>query len=93
MDGLTEGARDLVLAIFRMAVADYLALAYGHDGPGRPRRVRPRHRADAELFLQGPWASCLGEWINLPARSIWAQARGAQSDQARLRATNYVRVA
>ena len=93
MEGITEGARDLVLAIFRMAVADYLALAYGHDEPGRQRRVRPTHRADSELFLQGPWAACLGDWINLSSRTVWAQARAMRYDQARLSVTNFVRVA
>ena len=75
MDGVTEGARDVVLAIFRLAVADYLGLAYGHDGAGRPRAVRPRHRADAELVLRGPWAVCLGDWINLSADAVWCQAQ------------------
>jgi len=75
MDGVTEGARDLVLAIFRLAVADYRCLAYGHDGAGRPRPVRPIHRADAELFLRGPWAACLGDWINLRAEAVWCEAR------------------
>ena len=35
MDPRFEGARDLILAIFRLAVADYLGLAFSHDGPGR----------------------------------------------------------
>jgi hypothetical protein len=75
LDGVTEGAIELILAIFRMAVADYQCLAYGHDGPGRPRAVHPHHRADAELFLRGPWAQCLGDWINLPAEALWRQAQ------------------
>jgi len=37
MDDRTETARDLVLAIFRLAVCDYLGLSYGHDGPDRAR--------------------------------------------------------
>ena len=30
-DELAIGARDLVLAILRLAVADYLGVCYGHD--------------------------------------------------------------
>ena len=93
MDGRTEGARDLVLAIFRLAVADFLGIAYGHDEPSRPRAVRPRHRADAELFLRGPWAACLGDWINLSSATVWRQARTARVDHARLSVTHFVRVA
>lgn len=93
MDGATEGARNLVLAIFRLAVADYLGLAYGHDDAGRPRAVRPRHRADAELFLQGPWAACLGDWINLPAALVWSEAQAKRAIPARSAATSFARVA
>ena len=45
MDGRAEGARDLVLAIFRLAVCDYLGLSYGHDGPDRPRPCLVRQDA------------------------------------------------
>ena len=93
MDGVTEGCRDLILAIFRLAVADYLGLAYGHDGAGRPRAVRPRHRAEAELFLRGPWAACLGDWINLPAARVLAEARAARAERVPSAAPAFDRVA
>jgi hypothetical protein len=93
MDGISEGARELIVAIFRMAVADYLGLAYGHDKPGRPRPVRPRYRADAELFLRGPWAACLGDWINLSASAVLAEAQAARSDVAQVPSANCLRVA
>jgi hypothetical protein len=93
VDGLTEGARDLVLAIFRLAVADYLGRAYGHDGPGRPRAVRTRHRADAELFLRGRWAACLGDWINLSSALVWSEAQALRVDPDRAAATSFARVA
>ena len=32
-DGSAIGARDLILAILRLAVADYLGVCYGHDEP------------------------------------------------------------
>ena len=75
MDGPTEGARDLVLAIFRLAVADYLGLAYGHQEVGRARRVELRFSCDAEAFLRSPWADCLADWINLTPRRVWHEAR------------------
>jgi hypothetical protein len=93
LDGCAEGARDLVLAIFRLAVADFLGVAYGHDEPGRPRAVRLHHRADAELFLRGPWAACIGDWIGLPSSMVWAEARRSRADVAQLSAPYLVRVA
>jgi hypothetical protein len=57
LDGPTEGALELIIAVFRMAVADYLGLAYGHDQVGRERRVRSCHRVDAERFLRNGWAA------------------------------------
>jgi hypothetical protein len=93
LDGSTQGAVDLILAIFRQAVADYLGIAYGHDVVGRPRAVRPRHRADAEEFLSGPWAACLADWINLSSAVVWREARAARIDHARLSVTHFVRVA
>jgi hypothetical protein len=74
MDPCTEGATDLVVAIFRLATADYLGREYGHDEVGRPRAVQPHHRADAEAFLCGPWAACLGDWINLSSTSVFGRA-------------------
>jgi hypothetical protein len=93
LDGVTEGCRDLILAIFRSSVADYLGQEYGHDDAGRPRAVRPRHRADAEMFLRGPWAACLGDWINLSSELVWREARSKRMELSRLSATASARVA
>ena len=93
MEGATIGALELILAIFRLAVADYLGLAYGHYGAGRPRAVRPRHRADAELFLRGPWAVCLGDWIDLRPGLVWAEAQAARAERVPSAAPAYDRVA
>jgi hypothetical protein len=49
-DGRVEGARDLIVAIFRLAMADYMGLSYGHDGPGRSRSIKPPFRSDAAAF-------------------------------------------
>src|ERR1700738_2299618 len=62
MDGRGEGARDLVLAIFRLAVCDYRGLSYAHDGPDRTRACRTRqHLAEAGLFLRGALAAHLAD--------------------------------
>jgi hypothetical protein len=74
MDGQTEGTRDLILAVFRLAVADYLGLSYNHDGIGPTRRVKQRFRADADAFLRSEWAACLGDQIGVQAPSICAEA-------------------
>lgn len=82
MDGRAEGSRDLVLAIFRLAVADYLGLSYGHDAPHRCRRVASAHRDDAARFLSGRWAAWLADQIGISGAIIWreAQAKASQLD-------------
>jgi len=79
MDGRTEGARDLVLAIFRLAVCDYLGLSYGHDGPDRPRACRTRQDiAAAGLFLNGAWAAHLAEIAGFHSELVWREARSSR---------------
>ena len=80
MDGRTEGARDLILAIFRIAVADYLGLSYGHDGPAPTRRIYPRFRSNAMIFLTGPWANYLADLIGISAEATWREARSLLPD-------------
>lgn len=76
MDGPAEGARDLILAIFRLAVCDYLGLSYGHDGPDRPRACRTRQNgAEAGLFLMGAWAAHLAEFAGFHSELVWREAR------------------
>jgi hypothetical protein len=72
MDGQTEGTRDLILAVFRLA--DYLGLSYNHDGIGPTRRVKPHFRADADAFLRSQWAGWLGDQIGVQAPAISAEA-------------------
>ncbi len=76
MDPRIEGARDLILAIFRLAVADYLGISYGHDGPMPIRRLRsaPFH-GQAGLFLANGWAAYLADLVCLQASAIWREAR------------------
>lgn len=76
MDGRAEGARDLVLAIFRLSVCDYLGLSYGHDEPDRPRPCRAQQDpAEVLLFLTGTWAADLAEMAGFPAHLVWSEAR------------------
>jgi hypothetical protein len=79
MDGRAEGARDLVLAIFRLAVCDYLGLSYGHDGADRPRTCRTGHGAlEAGLFLASAWASDLAEMAGFRSERVWREARSSR---------------
>jgi hypothetical protein len=76
MDPRVEGARDMILAIFRLAVADYLGLAFSHDGPGPVRWTRRAPYArQAGLFLASAWARYLADLIGLEASAIWREAR------------------
>ncbi len=76
MDPRVEGARDLILAVFRLAVADYLGLAFSHDGPGPVRRTRRTpFRGQAGFFLASAWAAYLADLVGLQASAIWREAR------------------
>jgi hypothetical protein len=75
MDGREECARDLVLAVFRLAVSDYLGLSYGHDGFDRARRIHSPFPADARLFLTSRWAGHLAEMAGLVAETVWREAQ------------------
>jgi hypothetical protein len=79
-EGLIEGSVDLVLAIFRLAVSDFLGESYDHDGGGGRRRLISRqHRAPAMAFLEGPWARYLADLIGLDGGAIWREARRLES--------------
>ncbi len=83
MDGRDEGARDLILAIFRLAVADYRGISYGHDECDRVRRTAGRRRSAAEAFLVSWWAAYLADSIGISSATIWSEAhRLHQQDQA-----------
>ena len=76
MDPRVEGGRDLILAIFRLAVADYLGLAFSHDGLGPVRRTRRAPYAEESgLFLANAWAAYLADVIGLDGSAIWREAR------------------
>jgi hypothetical protein len=74
VDGRDLGAQELVIAVFRLAVADYLGITYGHDCPNRKRRKQGGNEADAATFLASPWAVYLGDMVGIPAPVIWSEA-------------------
>ena len=74
MDWQIECSRDLVLAILRLAVSDYLGIAYGHDEPAPMKcTVRSRNQ-EAELFLKSPWCGYLSDLIGLSPGVVWREA-------------------
>jgi hypothetical protein len=75
MDGRTEGAIELIAAIFRLAVADYLGHSYSHDACAAIRSTSQRHRPDAQGFLSGPWARYLADQVGLEAPALWREVR------------------
>jgi hypothetical protein len=82
VDPRIEGARDLILAIFRLGVADYLGLAYGYDGPGPVRRTRrTASGVEAGSFLASAWAAYLADLVGLEAPAIWREARKRASER------------
>jgi hypothetical protein len=74
---LATCARELVLAVFRLAVADYVGIVYGHDepGPNKGTRVNPEVQADAAKFLTSPWSTHLGELAGFSAHTVWKCAQ------------------
>ena len=70
-DGRAIGARDLILAVFRLAVADYLGLWYGHDEPAPVKRTKGGFHSEAEGFLRSSWAAYLAELVGIQANAIW----------------------
>jgi hypothetical protein len=75
LEGQTEGARELILAIFRLGVADYLGHSYSHDGNAPARATGNRFRSEAATFLQSAWAAYLADLIGLESGAIWREAR------------------
>ena len=81
MDPRIEGARDVILAIFRLAVADYLGISYGHDGPIPVRRTRRTpFRVPAGFFLADPWSAYLADLVGLQASAIWREVKKRAED-------------
>lgn len=75
LEGRTEGARELILAVFRLGVADYLGHSYSHDGDAPLRNIGHRWASEAATFLNGAWAASLADLIGLDSGAIWREAR------------------
>lgn len=43
------------------------------DGCASIRRVAPRHKRDAAVFLTSPWAAYLADLIGLQSSAIWRE--------------------
>lgn len=94
MDPRVEGARDVILAIFRLAVADYIGLAFSHDGPGPVRRTRRApYVGQAGLFLGSAWAAYLADLIGLEASAIWREANKLAAEGVPARASRQLMAA
>ena len=70
-------ARDLVLAVFRLAISDCQGVAYGHDepGPNKYTRIKPKVQSEAATFLTSEWANHLGELAGFSAGTVWKNAQ------------------
>lgn len=68
-------ARDLVLAVFRLAVADYLGVCYGHDEPGPNKRTNGSSQAEGADFLVSPWAAHLADLASFSVHTVWKEAQ------------------
>lgn len=75
MEGRSQGALELITAIFRLAVADYLGQSYSHDEWVPSKRVTSRYRTDASSFLSGAWARYLGDLVGLEGSALWREAQ------------------
>ena len=87
VEGLSICARDLVLAVFRLAVADHLCVCYGHDEPGPNKRTKGNFQAEAADFLGSPWAAHLADLAGFSVTIVWKEAqrqrlRDAELDRA-----------
>lgn len=74
-DPRSLGAQEMIVAVFRLAVCDIRGMAYGHDGPGRPRSVRSRHCREASDFIASPWATELADMAGIPIAEVRRRLR------------------
>ena len=73
-EGRAEGAKELVLAIFRLAVADYLGHSYSHDNDAAVRPITTRFASDAAVFFDSRWAGYLADTVGLASTAIRREA-------------------
>jgi hypothetical protein len=75
LEDLAVCARDLVLAVFRLAVADHLCICYGHDEPGPNKRTKGSFQAEAADFLVSPWAAHLADLAGFSVDTVRKEAQ------------------
>ncbi len=74
-DELAIGARNLVLAILRLAVADYLSVCYVHDEPAPYKRSHGGFHFEGAEFLRSPWAAHLADLAGVSVYVVWKEAQ------------------
>ena len=82
--GLAICARDLVLAVFRLAVADHLGVCYGHDEPGPNKRTKGSFQAEAADFLVSPWAAHLADLAGFSVHAVWKETQRQRLQEVEL---------
>ena len=75
---LDECIRDLIAGVFRLALCDYVGMAYSHDEPGLVKYIQINRELQlgAERFLMSAWAAHLGDQAGFSAKEVWRRAQG-----------------
>ena len=74
---LDECIRDLIAGVFRLALCDYVGMAYSHDEPGSVKYIQLNRelQSGAERFLTSAWAAHLGDQAGFTAKEVWRRAQ------------------
>lgn len=74
---LDECVRDLIAGVFRLALCDYVGMAYSHDEPGPVKYIQLNRelQSGAERFLTSAWAAHLGDQAGFMAKEVWRRAQ------------------
>ena len=74
---LDECIRDLIAGVFRLALCDYVGMAYSHDEPGLVKYIQLNRefQSGAERFLTSAWAAHLGDQAGFSAKEVWRRAQ------------------
>ena len=74
---LDECIQDLIAGVFRLALCDYVGMAYSHDEPGLVKYIQINRELQlgAERFLMSAWAAHLGDQAGFSAKEVWRRAQ------------------
>jgi hypothetical protein len=75
------GAQELVVAAFRMAVADATGVSFVHESTGSRKRCFSPHAAEAREFLYSAWAQYLADLADIPLTEIRLRLRRSEPYQ------------